>query len=127
MGRMTRGSCGRSVIERWTTYLATTVSSARMPCGIRPIVSRSRFQVCRQGGFTTALAFRIDRVGDCTVANAGHVQLFLNRSEMTLDPSLPLGIDPEAEYKDQDSTLDCGDRLILHTDGVLEARSEEGE
>ena len=80
-----------------------------------------------QDGFTTALAFRIDRLGHCTFANAGHVPPFLNGSEMTLDPSLPLGIDPEAEYNDQDITLDCGDRLMLHTDGVLEARSGKGE
>jgi serine phosphatase RsbU (regulator of sigma subunit) len=80
-----------------------------------------------QGGFTTALAFRIDRLGHCTLANAGQLPPFLNASEMTLDPSLPLGIDPEAEYKDQDITLDCGDRLLLHTDGVLEARSGKGE
>ncbi len=80
-----------------------------------------------QGGFTTALAFRIDRFGHCTVANAGHLPPFLNSSEMTLDPSLPLGIDPEAEYSEQDLTLDCGDRLMLHTDGVLEARSGKGE
>jgi hypothetical protein len=46
---------------------------------------------------------------------------------MTLDPSLPLGIDPDAEYADQHFTLECGDRLMLHTDGVLEARSGKGE
>ena len=80
-----------------------------------------------QGGFTTALAFRIDRVGNCTLANAGHLPPFLNKSEMTLDASLPLGIDPDAEYKDQDFTLNYGDRLTLHTDGVLEARSGNGE
>jgi hypothetical protein len=80
-----------------------------------------------QGGFTTALAFRIDRFGHCTLANAGHLPPFLNGSEMTLHPSLPLGIDPEAEYNDQDFALDCGDRLMLHTDGVPEARSGNGE
>jgi serine phosphatase RsbU (regulator of sigma subunit) len=80
-----------------------------------------------QGGFTTALAFRIDRVGHCTFANAGHLPPFLNQSEMTLDPSLPLGIDSQAEYKDQDFTLNYGDRLTLHTDGILEARSGKGE
>jgi serine phosphatase RsbU (regulator of sigma subunit) len=80
-----------------------------------------------QGGFTTALAFRFDRLGHCTLANAGQLPPFLNSNEMTLAPSLPLGIDLEAEYRDQDFTLDCGDRLMLHTDGVLEARSEKGE
>jgi serine phosphatase RsbU (regulator of sigma subunit) len=80
-----------------------------------------------QGGFTTALAFRIDRLGHCTFANAGHVPPFLNGNEMSLDPSLPLGIDPEAEYRDQDLMLNGGDRLMLHTDGVLEARSGKGE
>jgi hypothetical protein len=80
-----------------------------------------------QGGFTTALVFRIGRLGHCTFANAGQLPPFLNGNEMTFDPSLPLGIDPEAEYIDQDFTLDCGDRLMLHTDGVLEARSGKGE
>jgi hypothetical protein len=80
-----------------------------------------------QGGFTTALALRIERFGHCTVANAGHLPPFLNSGEMTLDPSLPLGIDPDAEYADQHFTLECGDRLMLHTDGVLEARSCKGE
>jgi hypothetical protein len=80
-----------------------------------------------QGGFTTALAVRIDRLGHCTFANAGHVPPFLNSSEMTLDPSLPLGIDPEAEYTNQDFSLGCGDRLMLHTAGVLEACSGKGE
>jgi Stage II sporulation protein E (SpoIIE) len=80
-----------------------------------------------EGGFTTALALRIDRAGHCTLANAGQLPPFLNRSEMTLDPSLPLGIDAAAEYKVQDFTLGYGDRLTLHTDGVLEARSAKGE
>jgi hypothetical protein len=80
-----------------------------------------------QGGFTTALAFRIERFGHCTFANAGHLAPFLNRSEMNLDPALPLGIDPDAEYSEQELTLSYGDRLTLHTDGVLEARSGSGE
>jgi Stage II sporulation protein E (SpoIIE) len=79
------------------------------------------------GDIVTALACRIERFGHCRGANAGHLPPFLNSSEMTLDPSLPLGIDPEAEYKGWDFTLECGDRLMLHTDGVLEARSGKGE
>jgi hypothetical protein len=58
---------------------------------------------------------------------AGQLPPFLNGNEMILGPSLPLGIDPAAEYEDHDFTLDCGDRLMLHTDGVLEARSAKGE
>jgi hypothetical protein len=80
-----------------------------------------------QGGFTTALAFRIDRFGHCTVANAGHLPPFLNDREITLDPSLPLGIDSEAQYVEQEFTIKDGDRLTLYTDGLPEARDTKGE
>jgi len=80
-----------------------------------------------QGGFATTVAFRLVSSGDCTIANAGHLPPFLNSSEMTLGPSLPLGIDPDTEYEDEQIALQDEDRLTLYTDGVLEATNEDGE
>jgi serine phosphatase RsbU (regulator of sigma subunit) len=80
-----------------------------------------------QGGFTTALLLKLDRFGNCTVANAGHLPPFLNGNELALQESLPLGIDAEVVFADHDFMLRKGDRLTLYTDGVPEARCKKGE
>jgi serine phosphatase RsbU (regulator of sigma subunit) len=80
-----------------------------------------------QGGFTTALLLKLDYSGHCTLANAGHLPPFLNGNEFALNESLPLGIIAEAEFADQSFMLQRGDRLILYTDGVPEARDKRGE
>ena len=53
--------------------------------------------------------------------------LFLNLGEMALEPSLPLGIDPDADYLDRPVVLNNDDHLTLYTDGVLEATNSAGE
>jgi len=78
-------------------------------------------------GFVTCLVLRINEKGDCALANAGHLAPFLNRSEIALEGSLPLGLVPEARYESMPLKLEVGDRLTLFTDGLLEARSESGE
>ena len=80
-----------------------------------------------QGGFATTVVLRLTPLGDCTLANAGHLPPFLNSSEMTLGPSLPLGIDADAAYENTSIALHDEDRLTLYTDGVLEATNPEGE
>ena len=80
-----------------------------------------------QGGFATTVVFRLAPSGDCTLANAGHLPPFLNSSEMSLEPSLPLGIDPNSDYIDRNILLHDEDRLTLYTDGVLEATNAERE
>ena len=74
-----------------------------------------------QGGFATTIVLKLDTSGDCTLANAGHLPPFLNSSEMTLDPSLPLGIVTDADYVSRYIVLSDDDRMTLYTDGVLEA------
>ncbi len=75
-----------------------------------------------QNGFVTALVFKLDHSGRCTVANAGHLEPFLNKGELRLDGSLPLGMVADAVYEQQSFILEEGDRLTIYTDGVLEAR-----
>jgi len=66
-------------------------------------------------------------------ANAGHPPMFLRRTSddrwhrVALDDrpeaaNLPLGVDPEMQYDQQQIPLAQGDRLFLYTDGLVEAQ-----
>jgi hypothetical protein len=80
-----------------------------------------------QGGFATCLALRVGSDGHCTMANAGHPSPFLNRQELKLPGALPLGIVQAAIYEETEFDLREGDHFALYTDGLLEARSANGE
>jgi serine phosphatase RsbU (regulator of sigma subunit) len=64
------------------------------------------------------------------VVNAGHPLPRLVRGgrvkPVELDPDLPLGVDPETIYRVQQLHLAPQDRLVLLSDGVLEAAPEGG-
>lgn len=46
---------------------------------------------------------------------------------MELPGALPLGLNPNERYENQEVILAPGDRLTLYTDGLLEARDSKGE
>lgn len=66
-------------------------------------------------------------------ANAGHHPPRLKRRRngpsgiVEGAANLPLGIDPDECYLDETQTLQPGDILVLYTDGIVEARSTQGE
>lgn len=82
-----------------------------------------------------ALAFaRFDPRGRTVrIANAGLPEPYLMRpglapSEVrTTGPRLPLGLRPGLVYEAVDLPLPPGERLLLYTDGLPEARTREGE
>jgi serine phosphatase RsbU (regulator of sigma subunit) len=78
-------------------------------------------------GFVTCLILRINEKGECAMANAGHLAPFLNRAEIPMEGTLPLGLIPEARYESVPLDLRVGDQLTLFTDGLLEARNAAGE
>lgn len=80
-----------------------------------------------QGGFATSIVFRLDSNGEATIANAGHLPIFLNGKEFSLEPSLPLGLVNDTTYEEVTVRLQPGDQLSLYTDGLLEARNSSGE
>jgi hypothetical protein len=80
-----------------------------------------------QNGFVTCVILQLDPDGVCTFANAGHLPPYLNHNELHLPPELPLGLVPSASYDKVTIQLEVGDRLTLYTDGLLEARSPDGE
>ncbi len=77
--------------------------------------------------FATCLALHIAADGKATIANAGHVPPFLNGCEMPLAGSIPLGIIEGAPIEERSLILEPGGRLLLTTDGIIEAQNKQRE
>ncbi|MFC3688748.1 PP2C family protein-serine/threonine phosphatase [Aquipuribacter hungaricus] len=76
--------------------------------------------------FVTVLAMRLGlRSGVLELVNAGHPAPWLIRdgraAQVTLDPRLPAGMFEATDYVVEHLQLQAGDRLVVVTDGVLEA------
>jgi hypothetical protein len=73
-------------------------------------------------GFTTcqAVLFRAD--GEVVLASAGHLPPYLNSQEVNVPGGLPLGVLEDVQYDEIKLYLHPGDRLLLLSDGVVEAR-----
>jgi hypothetical protein len=80
-----------------------------------------------QLGFTTACCIRISLDGEYTLANAGHIAPYLGGREIDTPPALPLGLVAEQDFALVRGRLEPGQRLVLMSDGVPEARSVAGE
>jgi hypothetical protein len=78
-------------------------------------------------GFTTACCVRLERTGAFSVVNAGHISPYVGGVEIVAEPALPLGLASGQEYTPVTGTLKPGEKLVLMSDGVVEARSAKGE
>jgi hypothetical protein len=77
--------------------------------------------------YTTCQAVWFGADGEVVVANAGHLPPYLNSQEVALPGGLPLGALPDESYEEVRLYLHPGDRLLLYSDGVVEARRPSGE
>ncbi len=77
--------------------------------------------------FTTCQAIWFGSDGDMVIANAGHLPPYLNSQEINLPGALPLGVIPNVTYEEERFYLHPGDRVLLLSDGVVEARNPSGE
>jgi serine phosphatase RsbU (regulator of sigma subunit) len=82
--------------------------------------------------FVTALLGRLDLpTGRLTWVNAGHPPALLVRGghvikELAREPWFPLGLELGAPQTLHEEQLEPGDRLVLYSDGVIEARDDAG-
>jgi hypothetical protein len=79
------------------------------------------------GGFSTALASRIDPDGTVTVANAGHPSPYLDGEEIELAGALPLGITAGTRYETKRLHMPRGSRILFYSDGIVEAQNARRE
>ena len=77
--------------------------------------------------FTTCQALWFGSNGEMVIANAGHLPPYLNSQEINLPGSLPLGVLGEITYDESRFFLHHGDRVLMLSDGVVEARHPNGE
>jgi hypothetical protein len=74
----------------------------------------------------TCLALRITRDGEATLANAGHLPPYLNGEPVAMEGALPLGMVGGAEFSVMYFQLKDGDKLVLMSDGIVEATDAKG-
>lgn len=77
--------------------------------------------------FTTCQAAWFGANGELVLANAGHLPPYLNSQEIVLPGALPLGVLSDTKYEEVRLYLHPGDRVLLMSDGVVEARRPSGE
>ena len=80
-----------------------------------------------ESGFTTACCVQVEPDGRYTVANAGHISPYIDGLEVATPPSLPLGLAPDQHYAPVTGSLSPDQKIVLLSDGVVEARSSTGE
>ena len=104
----------------------TLVETTSRPAEILAGLNRRLFGRL-QGGFATAVALRLDSDGTCIIACAGHPAPYVNDQELTFPGTLPLGVLPKAAFEESRFQMSERDQLALYTDGLLEARSQNGD
>jgi sigma-B regulation protein RsbU (phosphoserine phosphatase) len=77
-------------------------------------------------GLVTCLAMLIEKDGNTTLVNAGHLPPYLNGTELAVEGTLPLGALAELEYCALHFKLEEGDSLMLMSDGIAEAQDADG-
>jgi hypothetical protein len=77
--------------------------------------------------FTTCQAVMFGAEGEVVISNAGHLPPYLNTQEVRLPGGLPLGVLTDVTYDEVRLYLHPGDRLLMMSDGVVEARHGSGE
>ncbi len=104
----------------------STIETTTEPAQILAALTRRLYGRLAHG-FATCVILRLGPGNCVTAANAGHLPPILNGQEWELPPALPLGLDPDATYDEVTLHLPANSRLMLYTDGILEARRQDGE
>jgi hypothetical protein len=85
------------------------------------------YQASGIGGFATCLCAHLAPDGSLTVANAGHLAPYVDGREVEFAPALPLGFATEGAYAEIHLRVEPGAKLTFLSDGVVEARNQQGE
>ena len=137
LGSVVADVTGHGVPAALVASMVKVAVSAHMDVGAEPgkVIAGLNSTLCgqAQGQYATAVYVFLDqarRMG-CYSA-AGHPPLLLwQRATRTLlefnESGLLLGVRSSEEYEQTEFTLEAGDRLLVYTDGLVEAVNARGE
>ncbi len=97
-------------------------------------LARINRYVCERSGqtrFVTLFALVVDESGTMRWSNAGHCSALVVRRSGSVEPlranSRPLGLFEDSEFVEDTCQLEPGDKVLVYSDGVTEARNEAGD
>ncbi len=102
------------------------------PAHVVALMNESMYREPPDGGFVSMFYAIVDvEAQTLTFANAGHEPPLLRRRggqvERLLSNGIVLGVRSGMEYEEGRTDIYPGDRLLLYTDGITEARKDGGE
>ena len=103
------------------------------PSKVLNAVNRLLSERSRRGMFATAVCILVDlNKKSLKIANAGHhpVLIFKNENrtmETSREGGVPLGVIADFEYANEEVNLASGDRVLIFSDGAVEATNENKE
>ena len=105
--------------------IRTTVEQSYEPHVVLESLNR---RLCGRGqSYATCVAMHIAADGKTTIANAGHLAPYLNGKELAMTGNLPLGLNDSITFDQETIHLKQKDRLLVITDGVIEAKNAKNE
>lgn len=121
-----KGLRAAMIVSMIVGMLGTVSSFTEEPSEILDELNR---RLCGRthGGFVTCLAVRLEEQGRLVLANAGHLPPYLNAAELPFAGSTPLGLVATASYEQTSLEMRTADVAVLLTDGIAEARNEQGD
>jgi phosphoserine phosphatase RsbU/P len=122
-------------------YMARLISDFRFeshqleePVPTMTILNKMLAERSQQGMFVTMIYMILDTYhGELRYVNGGHIPPILYRrkgnklSKLDGSDGIPLGIQPNAPFTEAEHTLRRDDTILLFSDGLLDAKSSNGE
>ena len=120
------------IMATFRALLRAHVASGAPVSAVADDLNRLLRAECRPHGFVTCFLAVLDPpTGHLTYVNCGHVPPLLvtpsGGAEELAEGGPVLGVFEKAVYVSREVTLEAGAALVLHTDGVVEARGPGGE
>ena len=120
-----KGVSAAMIVSMIVGMLSVVTSFTEEPAEILGELNR---RLCgrARGGFATCFLVRLEEGGQILLGSAGHPPPYLNGAEIPFAGSMPLGMIENAVYTQAKLDIRAGDRVVLVTDGIPEARNERG-
>jgi phosphoserine phosphatase RsbU/P len=127
-----KGTAAALLMAATRALLRRAAATTRSPAEVLARVNEAMLRDIPEGRFVTLVYLVLDvQTGKVTLANAGHpspllVDSRLRPRQLHTEEGYPLGV-MACEFSELQTQLEPGDRLLVYSDGLVEATSRGGE